>query len=462
MARTIFCGIDLGTTNTKAVLIGRDGNLVETENISAPQKKADADITDWYKCFCDILDRLAAKGYFSDSNIVCSITAQGGSFVLLDEKFAPASRVYSWTENASNDAVQSLINSIGSLPYYHLTGWEPDSWLMACKLKDLVSKKQFPENARYISTVPEFIFSQLLGEFVTDITNAQITGLCDFQNARWDEKILNWVGVDNTFLPHITDSLSIIFDKVQTKWGKISFATSSHDQYAAMQTAGLENDKDVMLGTGTAWVINGRNSKPLFDDKNFISHPGKDLFENCFGNIIITGTIVGHIGKGLDDLLEQCDIDKLSLAQIEKSFGQEHLPDEAIDIDFLKGTALSGYESPLAVRRYMEGTASLIAFLLEQFQPEENSSRVIMSGGAVAGGFWPQVIADLCDTTVDTIIFPEFTAYGAALYAKSAFESERCDSRLLEIAETRKYEPMYANQYQHWYRQYQKPMFKET
>ena len=41
----------------------------------------------------------------------------------------------------------------------------------------------------------------------------------------------------------------------------------------------FEKDKEVMLATGTAWVINGRNSIPLFDDRTFISHPGKDFFE---------------------------------------------------------------------------------------------------------------------------------------------------------------------------------------
>ena len=77
--------------------------------------------------------------------------------------------------------------------------------------------------------------------------------------------------------------------------------TGSHDQYAAMEAAGLEKDKSVMLGTGTAWVINGRTSRPLFDDRQFQIHPGTDLHPDCYGFIIT----LWQIGAGFDRLLSR-------------------------------------------------------------------------------------------------------------------------------------------------------------
>jgi len=179
----IFCGIDIGTTNTKAVLIDSNDRLIDRVSIVAPQ--TDIEAVSWYEHFCGVFDYFASKNYFADNKVICSITAQGGSFVLLDEKFAPVSRAYSWTETANNDTARDMVGALGAEQYYHLTGWEPGSWLMACKLKDLVSKKQIPENTRYIATVPDSILSQLTGKFVTDITNAQLTGLCDFQKMGW-------------------------------------------------------------------------------------------------------------------------------------------------------------------------------------------------------------------------------------------------------------------------------------
>lgn len=92
----------------------------------------------------------------------------------------------------------------------------------------------------------------------------------------------------------------------------------------------------------------------------------------------------------------------------------------------------------------IEVPGSLVAFLLEKFQPEK-SGKIIMSGGAARSSFWPQVIADLCELTVEAIHFPEFTAYGAAIHAKSAFEGKQSST----------------DQYQRWYTQHQKPMFEK-
>ena len=452
----IFCGIDIGSTNTKAILIDADGGLIDRISIAVDPARDDIEMVGWYEHFCDIFDYFDSKGYLAESKVICSITAMAGSFVLLNENFKPVSRVYNWTENSSEDTVANMINSIGTEAYYHLTGWEPNSWLMACKLKDLVSKNQLPENTRYIATVPDFILSQLTGEFVTDISTAQITGLCNFQKTVWDEKILDWIGIENSFLPKIVDNLSIIFDDVKTRWGKISFATSSHDQYAAIQAAGLAKDKEVMLGTGTAWVINSRTSKPLFNDRNFIIHPGRDIFKESFGNI--TGIAIGSmptIGRGLDELLSKFNLTTKQLADMEKKFNRKDFPKGPIALNSTEETVAID-----AIKSYMEASGSLVAFLLEKFRSKKDG-KIIMSGGAAMSDFWPQVISDLCGLTVEAVNFPEFTAYGAALHAKSAFENKQSNSNIINIAESRHYEPIHADKYQQWYEKNQKPMFEK-
>jgi sugar (pentulose or hexulose) kinase len=454
----IFCGIDIGTTNTKAVLIDSEGALIDRVSLDDELSKT----TNWYEHFCFIFDYFASRGHFTHRKVVCSITTQGGSFILLDEKFNPVSRAYSWTETADDGIAEDMASTFGAERYYRMTGWEPLSWLMTCKLKNLVSRKQMPENMRYIATVSGFIHSKVAGEFITDITNAQITGLCDFQKSCWDEKILNWAGIDKSFLPKIADKLSILFEDVRTKWGKISFATSSHDQYAAMQAAGLVRDKQVMLGSGTAWVINVRTSSPVFDN----CHPGRDIFEGGFGGIITTGK---PIGRGLDELLAGFNLTPKQLDGMEKNFNRNDFPTEAVSADNIKET-----EPAKATQRYMETTGSLIAFLLENFNEKhsfilpakagirfEKGNTVIMSGQAAMSTFWPQVIADLCGLAVEAVNFPEFTAYGAALHAKSAFEGKWCDSNLLNIAGAKRYEPLCSDQYQQWHKRYQKPMYEK-
>ena len=62
-----------------------------------------------------------------------------------------------------------------------------------------------------------------------------------------------------------------------------------------------------------------------------------------------------------------------------------------------------------------------------------------------------------------------FTVYGPwgrpdmalFLFVKSALEGKKCGTDLPGIAKTKRYEPVYTNQYQQWYEQYQKPAFEQ-
>jgi len=453
----VFLGLDIGTTNTKAVLLDSDGNLLGCLTLSSGSEEKRNAMT-WYEHFCKAMDYFQSKGHLRGQKISCSITAQGGTFVLLDKKFKPVTQVYSWTQNADETIARELSQSFDSSWYYHTTGWEPNRWLAACKFKQLINENKAPKDYRFFSTVPEFVYSQLTGEFVTDITNAQITGICSFESSRWDANIIEWLNLKAENLPAIATKIKILFDEAAGRWGKMNFVTSSHDQYAAMQAASLEPDKNVLLGTGTAWVVNSRSHKPLFDDDNYLTHPGRELLKGYYGNIIG----LGSIGAGFDKLLARVGITKAQLAEIETDFRDDDFPKCPLQIDIQAGNVDIEADWETTVRRYMECAGSLVAFMLERFKISENLNRIIMSGGAVGSRFWPQVIADLCEKTVEAVDFPEFTAYGAALYAKLAVEAKQSGGRLCQLNKSRIYEPSNASVYRQWYNQHQKAIIEQS
>ena len=451
----VFIGIDIGTSSTKAVIINRDGQILDTVSISVKLAERENRNIVWYDHFCRTLDYFKAKGYFNNK-VFCSITSQGGSFVFLDKTFTPVSRVYSWTENSHESIVNDLSENIGFKEYYHITGWEPDGWLMSCKLKELSNNGQIPTAKKYIATVADYIYAQLFGEFFTDITSAQITGLCDFQNRQWDEQILHWVGIEVESLPRIIGKAEVLYEEVSTTWGKISFVTSSHDQYAAIQAAGLKINSGVLLGTGTAWVMSGKTNQPVFDDNDYLTHPGRDLDEQCYGNIITTSNISGAIGQEFDLILEQFKIGKDHLVEIEDSLLHLPVPKAKWSLRLVKEEC----DMYVAIKRFMEFSASQIAFIIEKHQAIKKGSRMTMSGGAASSHVWPQIISDICNVIVDTIKFSEFTAYGAALCAKSALDNVHENRDILEIMGSVTYEPINNTSYQQWYQQHQKPEFE--
>jgi sugar (pentulose or hexulose) kinase len=447
----VFCGIDIGTTSTKAVVLARDGQMLDEVAFPAPVSTDGAAQAYWFEHFCRVMDHFASRGRFRGEEIACSVTGQGGSFVLTDDKFQPVSPACSWTALAQETIVRDLIDSFGEAAYYHLTGWPPHGWLAACKLKQMVETRQVPDGARHIATVPDFVYAQLTGEVSTDITSAQITGLADFQRSQWSRDLAAWVGVHEELLPQVVPQLGIVAEGVRTAWGRMTLASGSHDQYAAMEAAGLEKDKSVMLGTGTAWVINGRTGRPLFDDGQFLIHPGRDLHPGCYGFIVT----LWQIGAGFDKLLSRLGV---TATQMEDALTGLDMPHEPVSVNVDLGVVEPAGDARVSVRRYMEWAGSVVAHALSRCSLTRGLEKIVVAGGAMKSRFWPQVIADICDLTVEAVDCPYFTAYGAALHAREALLGPGEPHRLPSTAIIGTYAPQQSRQYRAWYHNFQEPM----
>jgi len=439
----VFCGLDIGTTHTKAVLLDRNGFLVDTLRLSAETK------TDWYKLFCQVLDYFSSQGHFVDKEIVCSVTGQGGSFVLLDNQYQPVSEPHCWIDLAKETTVQDLIDILGMRDVYQLTGWPPHGWLAACKLRQIVTQRAMPKGVRYIATVPDAIYARLTGHFVTDITSAQITGLADFQRGNWSPAILEWVGITPKSLPTIETRLKVLFDRIDTPWGRLTLVTGSHDQYAAMQAAALEPDQSVMLGTGTAWVINGRTKWPVFDNDTFRIHPGRDLLPGRFGMI----TTLWQIGAGFDRLCERIGVQGECFTQ---GVDLKEPPDESIEVDMETGSIHPAYTGTIAMQRYMEWAAAVVRSALDKTGWLMSLNQMVVMGGAMVSSTWPQIIANVCSIPVDAVDFPAFTAWGAASHAMIAEEAILAQPHPAIKQTSLRYEPERTEQYESWYQQHQR------
>jgi sugar (pentulose or hexulose) kinase len=106
----VFCGIDIGTTSTKGIVLDERGRVVDEATLPTPM--ASARIY-WYEHFCRTMQLFAERGQFADRSVACSVTGQGGSFVLLDAQYRPVGNVCCWTELAEDTIVQDLADAFG-------------------------------------------------------------------------------------------------------------------------------------------------------------------------------------------------------------------------------------------------------------------------------------------------------------------------------------------------------------
>jgi len=454
MTKMVFCGIDIGTTNTKTVLVSLEGLLLDSAVFPAPESNVPKTLVDRFEA---CLDYFKFRGHFFGQDIVCSITAQGGTFVLLNPDLEPVSDIHNWTTLAEETTVAQMRKLIDPLWFYRTTGWNLHAWLAAVKLKELANKGLVSRQAASIASVPDFLVSQLSGKFVADITTAQILGLADFKEKSWSHRILDVIGFATDSLPNIETRPRVIAERVPSPWGRLTFVTGSHDQYAAMNAAGLRKDKDLMLATGTAWVINAKTSVPIFDYRDFLIHPGSDFIEGCFGNIIT----LGSVGGGFDRLLNALALSSEQLISLESSFSEMSTPDEPLHFDVLDEYTQSLNNPQLTIRRYMEWAAARVAYALGQFAFTARTEKIVMTGGAVRSAFWPQVVAELCNKTVEAIDFPQFTAYGAALYAEQACGADSTPVTSPLESRSKLYEPVKRTGYHRWFENCQKRAFAD-
>lgn len=432
----LFCGIDIGTTNTKGIVLDEKGDVLSSVCISNPEMSTEVF---WFKYFAITMDKFQSDCAFTSNKIYCGITSQGGSFLLVNKKLQPVSDMYLWTDSESSQQyADSYIKGYGRDEFYHATGWVANGWLPVFKLKGI-------ERGTYdrIAFVPDFISGQLAGELITDITNAQITGLCDFQNKRWSNELITWTGIEKLSLPEICDSLQVIFSDLHTRWGKLNIVTSSHDQYAAMNAVSLEVDKDIMLASGTAWVVNSRRSLAIYDIKTGMLHPGRDIAADNYGNISVVGSM---IGKGFHDFLCSLNVDYCQLKKLESEILSVKLPTKTFNV--------SNYDTqtqkPVLIKRYMEWMASVVKshLVTNGFMP--GLEEIILTGGAANSRVLPQVLADVCGVKVKTIVFPALTAYGAAKFAAQAVGVE-FEKSIDDISASQLYLPVNQEVYKKWY-----------
>ena len=448
----LFCGIDIGTTNTKAILVDICGLVVDRMAIGqqprADMHRIDAQV--WYQHFCEVMEKFCP--YFVNESVYVSLTTQGGSFTVLDKNFKAAAPAWVWTGQAKSETVNLLESDFGVKGYYTITGWQPLGFLMPCKLREYYeSQANQNKSHRHIVTTPDYITSQLAQKPVTDVTNAQMTGLFDIQSGVWRKDICEWAHCEVDAMSSVVSDNKVIFEKIKTPWGKINLTTSSHDQYATMEAAGIDNGS-AMLGCGTAWVVNGKSDKPVYDSNAYIVHPGRDL-QSGYGFI----ATLGAVGQVFERLLKKHSISYETLGRLEKGFDLKCIPNDFIDVQVFDNCP----DAAAAILCYMQAIAAQVLFCMEELGIKNNLHKLIMIGGAANSSVWPQILADVCGIPVETVEFQEFTALGAALFAKYAATGDRSGFELLPISR-KLCHPSGKNLYSDWYVNIQRPCLKKA
>jgi sugar (pentulose or hexulose) kinase len=286
-------------------------------------------------------------------------------------------------------------------------------------------------------SVPDYISLKLTGRAALDISNAGINQLADIRAAAYDPKILDFAGVAERQLGDILPSGSVIGPLTSEArsllglTGNVLLAAGAHDQYAALLGAGVLDAGDVLIGTGTAWVVTALTDHPNFESgfaQSVSALPGKwgslvalstgglclEWFRNNMacgdpGSDKITYDVINHEAErrapGMGGLMF-----------FPYFSGAPHsLKDDRSKASFV-GLDLSHDRFDMA-RAVMEGVAFQTAWTIESFIKEYGMRSLKMSGGATKSGVWAGIVADITNHPVSIPSTPDLACVGAAILA---------------------------------------------
>lgn len=380
----------------------------------------------------------------------------------VDNNYNPLCNAITWLDRRSVDALNNnkkLLNQ--NVEFYKKTGWRLDSdvsFMPVYWLKE--NKKEIFSKVFKIMYVNDFILQKITGNSFQDPSNSSITLFYNIKKARWDEDILSLIDFNEDNFSIIKNPGEFvgnlkreICNKLNIK-SKVGVYNGAHDQYCAGLGSGLQDDGDILIATGTAWVIFKLLKKPVFNTKEFFSigrfskknNKIKDIFGLIY-SIPAAGASIKWFAESVMNLKNEKELIEIENKNYKILAG---LSNNIIFYPYLTGSFGPNFDLNKKaafinlelgnnyldlLKSIMEGVGFQLEEILKAFREMNiKIKRIKMIGGATKSRIWPQIISDIIKNDIYIPINKDedFAAKGAAIiagYGSGIFSSieDGCD-----------------------------------
>lgn len=201
-------GVDIGTTQTKAVAFDLNGRAMESSYQRYPlyqdaEGMAEQDQTEILQAVIFTVREVVQK--LSEHTLkFISFSSAMHSLLVLDQSKQALTRMITWADNRAQGESERLKNTPFGKKLYEETGMPNHPMAPFYKISWL--KKQHPEVYRTASLflgIKEYLFYTLFGEAICDYGCASGTGYFDIHRLEWSQTALNYLGVHASNLPKI-------------------------------------------------------------------------------------------------------------------------------------------------------------------------------------------------------------------------------------------------------------------
>lgn len=275
----LLMGVDIGSTNTKAVVFDPAGNVI-SEGSAETRLSYDAAHPTWTYWDPEDLWRgakqaisTAVAGLKGEDRVVAlGCSCFSADFVPVDAHLQPLYPFKSWHCSRTVPQMQQWLESYSEAELLYRHG------IMTEKLVSLFTMRWLQQNqpevvrdTHKILFVSDYINMKLTGETVTDYTQAATSGAFDPVSGAWSEEFLNWAGFSVEQMPEARLSgapIGRIIPEVARELGlpeDMLVVVAAHDNECAGLALGVRDEMSAYNICGTWEMILALHHAPNFD-----------------------------------------------------------------------------------------------------------------------------------------------------------------------------------------------------
>lgn len=437
MPAEAILAIDQGTTNSKAILLDKQGNIVALGSaaldISYPQAGWVEQSAEQIWSSVVVAIRRCIEQAPDVAIAAIGLSNQRESVVLWDSNDGePIGPVITWQCRRTSTDTEMLKAEGHENRVIRKTGLPLDPLFPALKMRWLL------ENARgdnhCIGTVDSWLIWKMTAgqRYATDKSNASRTQLLNISTGQWDLELCQLFGIEPDRLAEVTNSKHLFghSKNIPGIADGIPICSAMGDSHAALfgHAAFKPGEAKATFGTGSSVMM-------LSDEFKIPTHGmtctiawsiNNDISYALEGNILVSASLFPWVAEllgldgNIDRLMEMAasvpDSNNVMLVPALVGLGAPHWNPDARGI--VSGLSFSAKPAHIA----HAAALSLVLQSVDVFdamykQTSASKGQIYVDGGPTRNRFLMKYLADLCDQPVAISADPELSALGAGMMA---------------------------------------------
>jgi glycerol kinase len=332
MSNAVILSLDQGTTSSRAILFDHSGKIKASAQKDFEQIYPRAGWVEhdplaiWSTQLETAKKVLAAASEQGYEVAGIGITNQRETTLVWDRTTGePVCNAIVWQDRRTAEACDSLKNQGLSEIFKSKTGLIVDAYFSGTKLKWILdniegARERALNGELCFGTVDTWIIWKLTkGKvFITDVSNASRTMLCNIHTLDWDDELLELLDIPRIMLPDIRESSQIYgYTEVDILGFQIPISGIAGDQQAALfgQLCIKPGMVKNTYGTGCFLLMN-TGIKPIYSNNNLLTTVAwkikGEVNYALEGSVFVGGAAVQWIRDGLNLIDDAKEIEELA------------------------------------------------------------------------------------------------------------------------------------------------------